>query len=632
MATFEGAFSGRPFVLRLNVDPGAQDTAGNYTSISWNLQAIKTANSTPWTNTPASWAVGINGQNWSGNWLYDFRNTPIGGGMTIATGSLNAGHNSDGTKTVSASAQALDPNGLMGNAGLSGNVTLATIARASTSTLSPAGVESGWDMTISTNRASAGFTHNLDYYFGNASGQLATGVTDTFVWSVPHALNNEIPNSLFGYGSIMTTTYSGGAQIGQTFTPFSLSMRADAIPDFVSVSVSEATPGVAANIGGYVQGISKLNISINGATGVYGSTIVSHRIEVAGQTINAASGVTPQAINASGSVIIKATVTDSRGRFTTKEVTVNVLPYNPPQLTAISAYRSLASGVANDAGTSIRVNINAGVKSLIVGTQKNSINYRISTRLRGTTAWTQKALATPTGISFNNQVVVSTYSIEQSFDVLVEVFDDFTTSAMQFTVASAAIFMHWDGKLGVGIGKYREQGALDVAGEIYSNGAKVEPAGSIIMTGRTTAPNGWLLCQGQTVLRADYPTLFTAIGTTYGAGNGTTTFTLPNLQGKFPVGVSVTDASFTVPNTQGGAKSHGHGLSAGFAKHQIDSFTSYVKNVAGGLWTAANQTVGGAISWAGSSAAQSGGIELGGATDQNSNLPPYISLHFIIKT
>jgi microcystin-dependent protein len=59
------------------------------------------------------------------------------------------------------------------------------------------------------------------------------------------------------------------------------------------------------------------------------------------------------------------------------------------------------------------------------------------------------------------------------------------------------------------------------------------PPGSIIAFGGATAPPGWLLCDGSTVSRAQYPQLFAAIGATYGAGNGSSTFQLPDLRGRF---------------------------------------------------------------------------------------------------
>jgi microcystin-dependent protein len=62
------------------------------------------------------------------------------------------------------------------------------------------------------------------------------------------------------------------------------------------------------------------------------------------------------------------------------------------------------------------------------------------------------------------------------------------------------------------------------------------PVGAVIAYGSSTAPEGWLNCLGQEVYRGDYPDLFAVIGTTYGAGNGTTTFNLPSLAGRAVVG------------------------------------------------------------------------------------------------
>ncbi|MBT8410691.1 MAG: tail fiber protein [Octadecabacter sp.] len=59
------------------------------------------------------------------------------------------------------------------------------------------------------------------------------------------------------------------------------------------------------------------------------------------------------------------------------------------------------------------------------------------------------------------------------------------------------------------------------------------PAGAVQMFARQTAPTGWLKCDGLEVSRATYATLFAAIGTTFGPGNGSTTFNLPDLRGEF---------------------------------------------------------------------------------------------------
>ena len=64
--------------------------------------------------------------------------------------------------------------------------------------------------------------------------------------------------------------------------------------------------------------------------------------------------------------------------------------------------------------------------------------------------------------------------------------------------------------------------------------------GTIKPWGKATAPDGYLLCDGSAVSRSTYADLFAVIGTTYGAGDSSTTFNVPDLQGKFPQGKSGT--------------------------------------------------------------------------------------------
>ena len=62
------------------------------------------------------------------------------------------------------------------------------------------------------------------------------------------------------------------------------------------------------------------------------------------------------------------------------------------------------------------------------------------------------------------------------------------------------------------------------------------PVGAMFIWLTDTAPNGWLLCYGQEISRSTYARLFALIGTTFGVGNGTTTFNLPDLRGRLPLG------------------------------------------------------------------------------------------------
>lgn len=79
---------------------------------------------------------------------------------------------------------------------------------------------------------------------------------------------------------------------------------------------------------------------------------------------------------------------------------------------------------------------------------------------------------------------------------------------------------------------------------------RLVPVGSIQAFAGSSAPDGYLWCRGQAVSRTTYADLFAVIGTTYGAGDGSTTFNLPNLGGKVPVGGN---SSWTLGNTGGSA-------------------------------------------------------------------------------
>ena len=106
------------------------------------------------------------------------------------------------------------------------------------------------------------------------------------------------------------------------------------------------------------------------------------------------------------------------------------------------------------------------------------------------------------------------------------------------------------------------------------------PAGIMQMFAGNTIPAGWLLCDGSAISRTDYAKLFSAIGTTWGAGDGSTTFNLPNSIGRFAEGAA----------TSGSYKSAGLPNITGAVKARRISSNSYLLAGSGGAFSNSNAT------------------------------------------
>jgi microcystin-dependent protein len=168
------------------------------------------------------------------------------------------------------------------------------------------------------------------------------------------------------------------------------------------------------------------------------------------------------------------------------------------------------------------------------------------------------------------------------------------------------------------------------------------PAGAMMPYAGSAAPSGWLLCYGQAVSRATYAALWAALGTTYGSGDGSTTFNLPDLRGRVAAGVDNMGGSAANRITSGGSGITGTtlGASGGAETHtlttaQIPSHThgagSYMVQVCdgsgGGSGYPRNLYSGVAITLP-----VTGTSGSSGSGNAHQNAQPTIMLNYIIKT
>jgi microcystin-dependent protein len=180
--------------------------------------------------------------------------------------------------------------------------------------------------------------------------------------------------------------------------------------------------------------------------------------------------------------------------------------------------------------------------------------------------------------------------------------------------------------------------ALGVAGAV--------PVGVVNPFAGATAPSGWLLCFGQAVSRTQYPVLFTTISTTYGSGDGSTTFNVPDMRGRAVAGKDdmggtaasrLTSTVLTASNTlgaTGGTQTHTLTVAeSGVPAHshpitniKFTANTSHTHSAqAGFLAEAANPSGGSA------SAAQTADSTNANASVAHLNTQPTIVLNYIIK-
>jgi len=171
------------------------------------------------------------------------------------------------------------------------------------------------------------------------------------------------------------------------------------------------------------------------------------------------------------------------------------------------------------------------------------------------------------------------------------------------------------------------------------------PAATIVPWSSASVPSGFLECDGAAVSRSTYATLFGIVGTTYGAGDGSSTFNTPNLQDNTPVGKSgskalgSTGGANTVAATGnvGGSTanatlstaqlaSHSHGISRPGATVTYPSLAPFGQiNYRGGTQNANTNN-------SGSGSSHSHNMSANFSGDATSVLQPYLALIYIIKT
>ena len=524
------------FQITANFDAWESGTSveGNYSTVSWHLKVTCT-DTAGWTNfggstrNHAGWVYcGIDGQQVYGGY------TGLPNGMTNGTvlidqsGSINVGHNDDGSKSTSFFVDLDQSDDDYGHINYyfydgprsTGTLGLTTIARASQPSIntypnnSP-DITAGTACTIYMNRK-AGFTHNISWSFGSLSGKTdglakASGVTDNVSWTPPVSMMAQIPNSTSGTGSVSVTTYNGSTAIGTKTVPFTLHQPADAAPN-KSASFAEAgtladgkttlsSKGIAATT--VIGQISVKKITIT-ASAKYSASIKSIACTHNGQTQVASSSSATFTFNApvntgSNKSYFSWMVTDSRGNTSQDSYAMTYVPYQKPVIGTLKPVRSSAT---SSSGT---VSIDGSFYNGSVGSIANSI----SASIKYTT--TISPTLTKNGNRFNGSASISGVSPSAQYSFTATVTDSLGFSDSRSIVLPKATPTLWVGNRTVKANDY-----LVVNTDMKVGGKTLKrymldffyPVGSIYTSTSSTSPEtlfggSWTEITGRFMLAHD---------------------------------------------------------------------------------------------------------------------------------
>lgn len=368
-------------------------------------------------------------------------------------------------------------------------ITLDPITNASVLTV-PSNVALGDSVNFSIAKKVASAKHTLRYSWYGLEGKLADNIDTSYKWVIPDSFANDIPNSSSGWGTIFLDTYVDGKLINTQSKTFTAGLSLNRVkPTFSRIALADATEltrNITQSDRHFVSVLSKIYARFDNVQAKYGASITGYFMEIVGNnnTISAPSGTFREiSVNKDTQFTLRGYVEDSRGiRSDSYETTITVLNYFSPTL----RFEVIRSGATNSTLTIKRF---AKVAPLMVnGVQKNPMKLTFTTRQVDSDTetidnggaggnWSQIS-----EFNASNANLGKSYPADTSYVVVGKLEDKFTSVSFQATVTGDRIVMSYD-KEGIGINKYRERGALDVDGLIYSNRKQIQHH-------KLTEPNG----------------------------------------------------------------------------------------------------------------------------------------------
>ena len=365
-------------------------------------------------------------------------------------------------------------------------LVLTTISRASYG--ADVTAEIAKPVTINITKREAWMRHSIWVTIGSYDQKIAGDNIDTsYTWTPPIEIANQFPNSASGTGTITYVTYNNGVEVGKDIRRITVNIPTNLFkPGFTGFNLSDTNPvtqNLIPNPTHFVSTLSRIKVAFDGARGVAGASVTGYYAEIVGGNTSAQTNggiLTVPTTMTDTQMTVRAKVQDSRGVWSDwREQSITVLAYFNPTL----RFEAKRTSEKLDTMTLKRFLKIAALS--VNGTQKNITKLTFKTRKVGTDTYTTDSTNEWQNISELNGSDVNLngkYPADTSWEVLGRVEDKFSYTEFVITVSTDKVVMSYE-RDGVGIGKYREMGALDVNGLIYSDRKQIQHH-------KLTEPNG----------------------------------------------------------------------------------------------------------------------------------------------
>lgn len=424
----------------------------------WNINSSATKYGSMWANGVLIWSGGVT----------------IGGSgtKTLATvTNIKIPHDSNGGKhfdfSFSQELKVTLSGKYVGSVSASGGIDCDVIPRATKPYCSPTSVYFGNSVTIKTPRASSDFGHVITYSFYDKTEQIADNQwNDEFKWTVPTSLISKMPNASQFYICFRVDTYSrSGKFIGSNYCTLDVVLPSGYGPTVTGITYTNEDSTIANRFGAstIIQGVSKVKCNVSTST-KNGATITYYYNEIDGQLIPGPNSFfTTQPLKSSGTVVLKSTVTDSRGQKATLSKNIAVTEWHSPTVKNVSAQRwNVSSNKADDEGTAVKITY-----SFSIAPVANKNDKTVIIQYKNGETWTTLVTYT-NAYSGENKVYISSagkFSTDNAYSFRVLVKDYFTTEGVAAYAAIVPSFklldFSADGR-GIGVGCKAESGKLKV--------------------------------------------------------------------------------------------------------------------------------------------------------------------------